>query len=349
MTTPLLGPTAIGIDMGEDHLKLALLRRGLRKKIIIVGLLTQPLEAGVIDQGIIKNQTAFSQVVSEGIKKFHLHIPDVIASISIPEEKVYVTSVPMNGEIDTQNLSQITEQNFPIQAKDAEIRSAELHSELHGKRLVLAATEKKHIVSLLSACDKMHLRVGAVEFDAIALVRLLRFDGGWPDFLLVLDVGARHATITAMNAKLGIFASANLSSLSGEILTQAISYSMHITPDQAELLKRQHGVEFSPEQQTGVFQALQPLMSQLSKEVHTFFQFLSSHHSILIPEDIPMIMVGGGAQTVGLADYLRAPLSRPVQAWQPSSHFRLIPRIPKEAYASFAVSLGTALRILSYE
>lgn len=343
------GPTALGIDIGDDHLKLALVSQGLTPKVTLIGLLSQPLDPGVIVKGLIENPQAVQETIIQGLKRFKLDLHDVIASVSVPQEKVYLTTIPTEHQLAPADISVIAEEHFPLQAKEAEIRSVSfLKNTEHWS--VLAAVDKESIQRLIQTCDSVGLKIGAIEFDALALTRLLRFETSEPDLLLILDIGATHATLIAFHTASGLFSEFNIKSMSGELLTKTIATALHIQPDQAEALKRMYGLVFSsPQQQLPVTQAMQTLATGLATELNSFLGFLATHHKSTIPLDIPIMLVGGSAQTRGLPELLSQALNRKVLNWKPANRFKLIPKMPPAAYAAFAVSIGTAIRILQYE
>lgn len=349
MANKLFGPIALGIDIGDDHIKLALLNQGLTRKVTLFGLLTQPLDPGIIERGAIQNPDAFKQIITTGLNRFKLDMGDVVASIALPQEKVYLTTLKFPAQTTPLSAASLAEEHFPIRAKSAEVRTEILHQDESKQWVVVSAIDSINVADLVRAYDKMNLAVGALEFDSLALVRLLRFEGNWPEFLLVLDIGARHATLTAMHAESGVFAEYNLNSISGEIITGAISQALSLQQGQAEALKRMYGVNFTAAQRVQVEEVMQLVANDLTKELNSVLGFLSSHHGSTIPLQIPIVIVGGGAQTLGLADLLKKSLNRELLVWTPGNRFRLIPRMPMEAYAAFAVSIGTALRILQYE
>lgn len=349
MAKKIFGPTALGIDIGDDHIKLALLSQGFTRKVTLFGLLTQPLDPGVVVRGSIQNPEAFKQIIVTGLNRFKLDLNDVVASIALPQEKVYLTTLNLPKESTPLSPGTLAEEHFPIKAKTAEVRTEVLSSNESNQWVVVSAIDSVNVKELVKTYDAMNLAVGALEFDSLALVRLLRFDGNWPEFLLIVDIGTRHATFTAMHTETGVFAEYNLNSISGEIITSAIGEALSLRPDQAEAFKRMYGVNFTSTQKAQVEEAMLPVANALTKELNTVLGFLATHHGSTIPLQIPIIIVGGGAQTLGLTKLLRASLNRDLLTWTPSSRFRLIPRMPIEAYSAFAVSIGTALRILQYE
>lgn len=348
MAKSFFGPTALGIDIGDDHLKLALLSQGLTRKVTLLGLLAQPLDPGVLVNGVIQNPAAIQQTIIQGLKRFKLDLQDVVASISVPQEKVFLTTIPTERGLTPADISVIAEEHFPVQAKEAELRTTGLTG--NGQQwTVIAAVDKLSVSRLIQTCDAVGLNVGAVEFDALALARLLRFESNWPSFLLILDIGANHATLTAFHSDSGLFREYNLKSISGEILTKTITDALHLESSQAEALKRMYGVKFPAAQQPLVEEALGSLAISVSEEITTILVFLSTHHELTVPVDTPIILVGGGAQTIGLTKLLSLVFNRQVVAWKPENRFKLIPKMPQTAYAAFAVSIGTAIRILQYE
>lgn len=349
MAKKLFGPTALGIDIGDDHIKLALLSQGLTKKVTLFGLLTQPLDPGIVERGSIQNPEAFKQIIVTGLNRFKLNLEDVVASIALPQEKIYLTSLQFPTTSPIPSAGTLAEEHFPIKAKKAEVRSELLHATETHQWVVVSAIDSVNVKDMVEIYDHMGLHVGALEFDSLALVRLLRFDGNWPEFLIILDIGARHATLTALHAESGVFAEYNLNSISGEIITTAISQALSLPQDQAEAFKRMYGVNFTATQKIQVEEAMLPVANALTKELNTVLGFLATHHGSAIPLQIPIIIVGGGAQTLGLTALLKNSLNRELLTWTPGNKFRLIPRMPTEAYSAFAVSIGTALRILQYE
>lgn len=348
MANTFFGPTALGIDIGDDHLKLALLSQGLTRKVKLLGLLAQPMDPGVVVKGVIENPTAIQQTIITGLKRFKLNVREVVAAVSVPQEKVFLTSLPAEPGVRTTSLEVLAEEHFPLLSKEAEVRSTTLtNGDQHWT--VLAALDKSSITRLVRTCDAVGLQIGAVEFDALALARLLRFENTWPEFLLILDIGATHTTFTALHNQSGLFSEYNVKSISGELLTAAISKALALPTSQAEALKRMYGVNFPTKQATPVTDEISKLALVLSKELQTIFSFLTTHRDSPVPLDIPIILVGGGAQTIGLGELLTIIFNRQVLTWTPGNRFKSIPKMPTVAYAAFAVSIGTAIRILQYE
>lgn len=179
-----------GLEISDDFLRLALLRRNYEKKgnVYIKELAEEPLEAGVVVSGVLKNQDKFVAALNKLLTKVGAKIDYAI--VSIPHLNLYskVFSFPKSVGAGKLNEAMKVTVNFnlPVKPEAVYIDWEEVHVE--GKNELMLATVSKEIVnSFTKALEASKITPIAFESHALSLIRILEADTEKPALLILKD------------------------------------------------------------------------------------------------------------------------------------------------------------------
>ncbi len=328
---PYASPPSIGIDLGEQSLKVAALKTETSWSGRRFYRITFLQEYHVESNDAVSLQNALTTAVRD-LRVKHRGMIDAI--ISIPESKSFILTVS-STEFDTQSISDriAGEVPFPITDLYCDSQGVPPHR-------VIGAAPKEYVDHIITIAEASGLVVAALDFEGLATIRALAHIlpketmGTWG----VIDFGATRTQ--CMLAEGEILLNTLRLPLSGEMLTSTIASTLHLAPEQAERTKRECGVD--PHACTGSLkEILIPEYTLLAKRV---LEMLAQRQLPSSPIS-SFILVGGGAHTPGLTAFLETRLQCSVIVPDPFTAFQhdMTDKVPI-APLGFMTSLGLALR-----
>lgn len=205
--------------------------------------------------------------------------------------------------------------------------------------IILAAVPKDVITKYSEILKASGLEVAAFEIEIFALARAsLREAFG---SIMLMDFGAATTKIAIADA--GVIRSAHSIDHGGQELSLALSQSLGIDFDRAEILKRQAGFIKRPENE-GVISVLEPLFDFVSSEGERFLIDWKRKGGKAISK---VLIGGGGSLTPGIKDVLIKTYGVEVEIINPF-HKVVYPAFLEPALKDigpgFANAIGLALR-----
>lgn len=184
------------------------------------------------------------------------------------------------------------------------------------------------------------LDLKALEAEAFALGRAVAKKEA--KAVCVIDVGARSTTINILDK--GNLKVSHSFNVSGSELTEVLSRSLSIEYNQAEELKKNSGIIFSPESSQDTKDILLPIINAVILETR---RVIENYYQIEVQRTEKIILAGGSARLPGLKDYFSAELKQAVEIANPFigiSYPPVLEEILKEMGPSYAIAVGLALR-----
>ena len=125
----------------------------------------------------------------------------------------------------------------------------------------------------------------------------------------------------------------------GEIFTKTIADALHVTPQEAHVIKTKYGLSVS-KRQNEVKKGLEPVFDQIIKEIKRLIRYYEEHYGTERPIK-QIVTLGGGSNIPGLNEFLTDRLRlavRPCDPWQylKVHRMQLPPRADKQMYATAA-------------
>jgi type IV pilus assembly protein PilM len=320
-----------GLDIGTSTIKLVELKF-LKDTVELVRFNLEPIEADLSSQ---LKRIALSQTINISVSG----ASTVVRYIDLPR---------MNEDELKQALRFEVQKYIPFPVNEANLDSYILKEDLSdNKMLVLVAAVKKEFINQrLKLIQEAGLKTNIVELDSLALINAFNFNYSKEE-----DANIKNKTIALLNigasmSNLNILENGHpvLSRdiyIAGNELTGKIQEATGIDLRATEELKP----NIDKEKLNKVVTAAEPVISDLSKEIRTSFDYYESQSASSL---IRIFLSGGGSKFSGLKDTLANLLGIEVEYWDPLRQISIADSINSEKIkaisSQLAVAVGLALR-----
>ncbi len=335
---------SFGLDISDESLKFIEFRI-TRKGITLGRYGERNIPPGIIESGKIKDPQKMSDLLAslkreEGIKSVR---------ISLPEEQVYLFGLELEktGLINIRETIELSlEEHIPISAQDA-IFDYDILSENEDKlELQVAAIPSNIIENYLSLFRNPSIGVASSELEAQAISRAVIKKGDMDTYMIV-DFGQTRTGIFIVSRGVVIFTSTL--DIGGVTLNNIIAKNFQVSTEEAIKMKQQYGLQRNLENKE-IFAVLLNSVSILRDEIVKHFLYWHTHQDKTGKTNPPIkkiLLCGGDANLIGLADYLSVSMKSPVEmanVWINIVNTReYIPEINFRQSLSFATAIGLAL------
>ena len=213
-----------------------------------------------------------------------------------------------------------------------------------GKMSVLVVAVARSVVDQFQAVlESAGLEVVGLETESIAQARSLLAEKAENSTTLIVDIGDRRTSFLISIGSTPCFTSSV--PLSSQMITDAISKSMHLSFQEAEELKIKHGLG-SLALKSPVLKAAEPVLENMAVEIEKSIDFYTNNLKYSTTID-SIVLCGGGSNMNGLLPYMTRRLGRPVEFGNPWVNVRLgreIPLIDRRRSVQYSTAIGLALR-----
>lgn len=339
-----LASPSFGLDISDESLKFIQLlptRNGI--KLGKYG--EHKIPTGIIESGKIKDPQKLREILSfvrkeQGLKSVR---------VSLPEEQVYLFKLKLDKAGLTsvrESIELSLEEHIPISAEDS-IFDYEILSEDDQKlELQVAAIPKNVIEDYLVVFQDALIVAQSFELEAQAISRAIIKKGDLDTYMIV-DFGQTRTGIFIISK--GIVTFTSTLDVGGTALNNVIAKNFKKSPEEAKQMKQKYGLQRNTENKE-IFAVLLNSVSILRDEIVKHFLYWNTHKNEEGKDNPPIkkiILCGGDANLIGLADYLSVSMKSPVEmanVWvnivNTKEH---IPEISFKQSLSFATTLGLAL------
>jgi len=324
--------SSIGMDIGTSAVKLIELKF-LKDTVELARFNLEPMQADLSSQ--LKRIAPSSQAINISVSGAQT----VIRYIDFPK---------MNKDELRQALKFEAQKYIPFAINEVNLASYILKEDLpDNKMLVLVAAVKKEFINQrLKLIREAGLKTNIVDLDSLALINAFNFGYAKEE-----DADTKNKTIALLNIGASM---SNLNILedghpvlsrdiyiAGNNLTGNIQGAAVIDLKPAEELKPDMDKEKLNKEVT----AAEPVLSDLSKELRTSFDYYESQSASSVSK---IFLSGGGSKFTGLKGMLAELLSIEVEYWDSLRQISIADNIDskeaKELSSQLAVAVGLALR-----
>ncbi len=336
--------SGIGLDISDRSIKYAELARanGILK---LKRYGEKKIPVGVVEKGKIVDPQKMTDILSSLAKELRLSF----ARVSLPEEQFYLykTRIPKASGPDARGTIELgLEENIPIPAADTVFDFDLLWAPDDEYEVEVSAVAREMIESYLSTFYGAGLTPTSLELEAAASARALIAKGDKNCYMIV-DFGDTRTGISIVSYGVVVFTSTL--ELGGSTLTQTISKGLNISYEEAEKMKREHGLSMEGKDQE-VFSMLISSVAAIKDEINCNFIYWHTHkdeNGKDRPKIEKIILSGGDSNLIGLSDYLSDGLRIKVEqanVWinmgDPS---RYVPDMNRADSLGYATAIGLAL------
>lgn len=310
----------VGIDIGSAALK-AIQVEPTRDGFRVVRAAQQKTPAGAIRDGIVQDRDAVANAIRQMLKAANITANSAVIAVSGPT--VFVRQVQLPKMPDA-----ALKRSIPYEAGrfiSSNVDDSAIAYEILGPadedpnllNVMLVAAPKEMVDSRIAVVERAGLDVVSADLESFALIRSLietqyaRYNDG--NLRAIVDIGAGHTEVTIL---LGTrFQLTRAVSIAGDTFTDAIKNQMRVDIAEAETRKAELDLNVLIQgsdnpQDYEAPRAVQNVIDELLREVRRSIVFYQSQ----LPEGTPqqniteMILAGGSAQMMGLAQYVTARL-----------------------------------------
>ncbi len=350
-----LKPEAFGLDISDLSLKIIKLEKK-RGGFNLASFGKTPIKSGIIKGGEIKNEKALVKIIKEALSKIEgkkIRTKYVVASL--PEEKSFlqVIQMPRMSKEDLKSAVIYEAENYvPLPIEEVYLDHQIIPpvvNHLDHFDVLIVAIPKKTVELYLSCLKKAGLIPKVFETESSAISRALIKNEMTTNPITLIDLGATKTRFIVFSGYTVRFTGSI--PVSSQSFTEIISKALGISLIEAEELKIKYGLERKNKTGKEVFEALVPVLTDLTEQIKKYLSYYQTHIS---PERLhqngkgveKILLCGGGAKLKGLIDVLSSQLEIPVEMGNPWINIlpepkKEIPEFPSEKYTT---ALGLALR-----
>lgn len=341
-----------GLDVSDLSVKMVQLNVS-GKQCTVEKYASYPVPANTIVDGEIKNIQSVRDSIIRCIEESKIRTRKVFCSLPEGKSFLRVIEVPrLNVEELEEAIRWQIEENVPMNLDqlyyDWTPIQKSFSKDPKKMNVLLVAVARGVVDSFLEVLQLSGLEAIGMGTESVAQVQsLLSEESGNDETVLVVDIGDRRTTFTFSVGGVPCFTSS--SSLSSQMMTDAISKILHVTQEEAEKIKCEQGIG-SFIKKDPIFQSVESILENLIEHIATSMDFfvggLKFSHSI-----DRVVLCGGGANTEGLPVYLGKRLGKKTERGNPWVRMDLgktLPKIPYHEAIRYSTAIGLAWQGLQY-
>ncbi|MCX5715254.1 MAG: type IV pilus assembly protein PilM [Candidatus Omnitrophica bacterium] len=322
---------SVGLDIGTSSAKLIKLR-----------FLKETVELVACE--VAGYRKPLAEVVKDLAEKYKFDRVNISVSGSAVVTR-YVVFPKMQPEELNQSLKFEVQKHIPFDINEVYLDAHILRTDLaDNKMLVLVCAVKKDFInSRLKLFESPGLRVNLIDVDSLSMINAFLFnyseDKASAKTLALLNVGNKTTNLSIVDELLpGLNRDIHLG---GDNFTEKLQELLHLDFAQAEAEK----LKYDPAQASGLLAATESVVSSLSREIRTSFDYYESQNASTVGK---IFLSGAGTKLPGFKDTLANMLGIEVDFWDPLRKIifgaELDAQNLKSIASQLAVAVGLALR-----
>lgn len=261
----------------------------------VAGVVKKMFESGLVGE-ITTRRVAFSVPAARTFSRI-LHLPKLA-------RKDLAEAVRLEAE-----------QYIPVPIADLYLDFTIIQQSEKNTDVLAVAIPKKIIDSYVQLSRLLGLEAVVMETTTGSTDRLFKQTDQNNVPSVLIDFGSVSADITVYDKSMMVTGTVPGG---GDDITQLIADKLHVTKDEAHVIKIKYGLGVS-KKQSEITSAVSPLLEQTLKEIKRMIRYYeerTENHTKI--EQV--VTFGGGANVPGLSDYLINALRIPVRACDPWNH-----------------------------
>lgn len=337
----------VAIDLADRSVKAARAERK-GKESEILGVARADLPEGLMLEGRVQDSDKLAETLRAFFKSGEgkkLQAP--AAAMTLPEEHCFVkiSMVPVLPEKELeQAIRWEAESVIPLPPAEAVV-SWEVLGPSEKKPdhydVLIAGVPRDLATSYADLLRSIPMVPVAFEPESFAITRSLVSPDN-TDAVLLVDLGHEHTGVIIAEGQ-HVRVTANVP-IAAKTFTERIAQARKIKPEQAEEIKRKHGISGEGDGLANR-KVLEPVIDELTAQVHSFFSYFETHGGEgaagAAPKRISkVILAGGDALLKGLPEYLTESLGVPVSVGDAFSDVKAAKSIQRHPLYASAVGLA---------
>ncbi len=364
-------PRALGIDIGSSAIKIVQLKKKNGQAILeTYGELALGPYAGLsVGQAVQLPTDKLAAALSDLMKEKEVNVTTKSCGLSIPfssslmaviempqvAQKELAVMVPIEArKYIPVPISEVMLDWSVIPRSDVKVESVAEELPPDGSPfgasaavipkvdVLMVAIHKETIARFQDIVAQAGLNAGFFEIEIFATSRAVMDEGLRP--VMIMDMGA--ATTKLYVIERGIIRTSHTINRGSQDITSNISKSLNMTPEQAEVMKREVGISGDDK---SVNDIITLVLDYIFAEANTALLDYEQRYNKTVSKTI---LVGGGAALKGLLEMAKANFKTEAELAAPFSKVltpAFLEKILHETGPEFAVAIGLALRKLAEE
>lgn len=290
----------LGVDIGSSSIKIVQIEQDQSPRLITYGMvdIEEPISSQTTDEQIHK----IADLLRNLMQKAGVTTKDCI--MSLPNSAVFtsVIDMPKMGDKEMESAMQFEAKKYvPLPFSEVTLSWTVISDNDDGStsKVLLIAVPNQIRDVYIKLFQLAGLNLEIIEIEALSLIRALVVDRTKND--VIIDIGAK---VTGLNfVRQGTLQLTRNLSIGGDTITDRIAQALNLSIPRAEQFKRDFGLqgtEFLPE-------AVKPVLNIIKTEVAQIMGIYQAHNV----ETSRVVLVGGGAQLPGIAEYFTSELGVP--------------------------------------
>lgn len=345
----------LGVDIGTSSIKLVQLRRDRERAVLETygELSLAKYGDGNVSRSVRLIDTKLTEALKDIARESQVSTKTAIVSIPLKDSFLTSMDLPEMSEADMKEAVPYEARKYiPIPISEAimdwwvlppESRESSETSIGSGKKkfrkVLLAAVPRETVSKYKNIFEGAGIAASAFEIEVFSFARAaLKRDFG---SVLLMDIGASSVKMTIADG--GVVRAAHSFDRGSQELTLALSQSLGVDWERAEILKRENGVIRRPETE-GTASVLEPMVELWASEGERFLLDWKRRGGRAVSK---IVLGGGGAMLKGVEDIFVKRFGVEVLLANPFSKVvypAFLEPALKEVGAAFACSVGLALR-----
>ncbi len=329
-----------GLDIGRGSLRVMQLEYHAGKPKM-VGYGSANFDHSAVVNGVIEKPEIIAKAAQD-LFRHHL-IGDITTNrvaISLPVSRAFTRTLE-TPDLSPKEIEEAVrteaEQYIPAAIDDLYLDYSSIGT---GDEVFLVAIPKRIVSSYLTLSRMLGLEAVLLETTIGAGAQLFSRDQHQDLPTVLVDFGSESADITVYHGGLTISGTV---ACGGEKITQLIMGALDVSEKEAVIIKSKYGLGYSKKQEL-IISGLKPVLSLLTKEIKRTIRYFEERSGS--KDSIAQILVmGGGANMPGLAEYLTNDLRIAVRSFDPTSYinFGRLQPISENERMSYVTVAGLAL------
>ncbi len=356
--------SVIGIDIGSAYLKVVQLRRKAGKAILeTYGELALGPYAGLeVGRATKLPPDKLSEALRDIMREAHVTTTKGAAAIPFASSLVTIIDMPPIEEKDLSVAVPIEARKYiPVPISEVNLdwwiipkdpmsgvpgapteAPASVSDKSEFVQVLITAVHNETMTRFQDAVRGSGVEASFFEIELFSSIRAL-----FPQDMeahAVLDLGAGETKLYVIDR--GLLRLSHSINHGAQDMTFALSRSLNVSVEEAEKLKRANGLNTG---EPGVSDSLRGMLDFVFSETHRGLKSFERRYGRKVND---IILAGGGANLLGLAEFTQEAFSVPVSRANPFTHVEapaFLDEVLKSVGPEFTVALGIAFRKLQEE
>ncbi len=349
----------VGIDIGTSSIKVVELKKeGGRVILDTYGALAlgQYNEGGFIGQVTNLSVENLTKAVIDVLRETAITSTNIV--LGIPSVSCIIFILQLPSQIEEKNLALVipneAKKFIPVPLNDVSLdwyvlprredsgNEARVLAESGGvatMSVLVVATLNETLTKYTDVMQKSGLPVDSLEIEVFSHIRSVMTRELYP--VMIVDIGASKTKLTIVEH--GIVETFRLVNKGSQDMTQAISHSFELSFEQAENLKKEHGL-IAPPEYPRLAEPIKIQLAEIFQETNATILAFEKRYNKNIGK---IIFTGGGAMTHGLIDYAKQSFASELAIADPFVKVEspvFLSGVLKNTGPEFSIAIGLALK-----